>query len=144
MPNPSNTPNNSSLTKDTKISQLRAYISREKYIEIEDRLSICESFGLPLQTKLFEDIYRNRVYEFLLTNTTTMATVEHETGIPHKYLTQCKAYFEKLGKLEVIYLGKCPTTGSTNVQFVSTNPNEFGKIQVSNQISINFNERTDS
>jgi hypothetical protein len=139
MLNTSNTPNNdlnSTLFKDTKINQLRAYISREKYIEIEDRLSICESFGLQLQTKIFEDIYRNRVYDFLLTNTTTMATVEHETDIPHKYLTQCKAYFEKLGKLEVIYLGKCPTTGSTNVQFVSTNPNEFGKIQVSNQLNL--------
>ncbi len=116
------------MAKQTKqrkdsLKQLRNYIKSNPYIEILEQPKICASFGLPYVVKVFREVYRKRVYDYLNEHLTTMATVCESTKIPHKYLCEVKAYYEKRQLLKVVYLDKCPTTNSKNVQFVSTNPN---------------------
>lgn len=130
MNKPLNTPVNSlhkGQSKDKQLTLFRKYLIEQKYIDIQEQPKICEAFGLPYQRGIFRDIYRERFYNYLLNNVTTVATVERETGIPQKYLTVCKLYYEKLGLLKVVGIGICPTTKSRNVQYVTTNPKYLTK-----------------
>ena len=125
MNKPNTTPINSLLnrqSKDKQIKLLRKYLLENKYLDIQEQPKICKQFGLQYQRELFRSVYRERFYHYLLENVTTVATVERVTGIPQKYLTVCKLYYQKLGLLKVVGFGICPTTKSKNVQFVSTNP----------------------
>jgi hypothetical protein len=107
------------------LTQLKAYVRQSKYIDISEQPKICASFGLPYMVSVFRDEYRKRFFEYLQTHTTTVATVSEETLIPHKYLCQVKASLESKELLQVVSFRKCPTTGSSNVQFVTTNPKLF-------------------
>ena len=109
--------------KDNSLEQLKNYIQSNPYIEILEQPKICASFGFSYKVNVFREVYRNRVYDQLKEHTTTMATVSKVTKIPHKYLCEVKAFYEKRQLLKVVYLDRCPTTNSKNVQFVSTNPN---------------------
>jgi len=104
-----------------KTAKLKAYIAQSKYIDCKEQPQVCKQFGLHYMPELFRNEYRTRFFNYLLEHTTTCATVTKETGIPQKYLTECKAYYENKGLLKVLYLGKCPTTGSSEVQYLSTN-----------------------
>ena len=108
---------------------LKAFIEQSDYIPRKDQPEACHQFGLSFETgkSLFGKVYTQRVIKYLFHNTTTIATVEKYTGIPQKYLCQVKASLENNGKLQVVSLGYCPTTLSKNVQFVSTNPEKWGK-----------------
>lgn len=101
---------------------LKAYVRESKYIDVLEQPKICANFGLPYHVNVFRQEYRQRFYKYLRNHITTVATVSKITGIPHKYLCEVKAYYEKRNLLKVLYYDKCPTTGSSNVQFVSTNP----------------------
>lgn len=105
-----------------KVEQLKKYVEQSEYIDFLEQRTVCKSFGLPYLKKIFQEVYRKRAFDYLEGCTTTMATVSLDTGIPHKYLTEVKVYYEDKGLLQVVALGKCPTTGSLNVQFVTTNP----------------------
>lgn len=111
--------------KDKKIKALKKYISEQPYIPIQDQPKICEAFGLPPLRKVFRQEYKQRFYDYLYENIATVATVEFVTGIPQKYLTTCKTYYENKGLLQVVDSGQCPTTLSLNVQFLSTNPEDW-------------------
>ncbi|MBC5842461.1 hypothetical protein H8R23_13675 [Flavobacterium sp. F-380] len=108
-----------------KLSQLKKYVSQSKYIEPLEQIKVCNSFGLPYLKNVFRDEYRNRFYTYLFNNVTTCADVTKQTSIPQKYLCECKAYFEKKKLLKVVGFGNCPVTNSRNVQFLSTNPNNW-------------------
>lgn len=119
--------------KDTNKRQLlRKYVEENEYIDVTKQHEICEKFGLPYIASIFREVYRNRFYAEVFKEPSTAATVEHITGIPHKYLTECKAYYEKKGLLKVLAIGVCPTTKSRNVQFVSTNPEHWGSFEIPN------------
>ena len=121
------------------IEQLKMYIKRSPYIEVSEQRRICQSFGLHYMIELFRIEYRKRFYEYLKKNITSVATVSKETGIPHKYLCEVKAYYEKKKLLRVVMMGKCPTTGSSNVQYVSTNPKVWddpSQLPKSDQLSL--------
>ena len=107
-------------TQKNDYKQLIEYISSSPYIPIIEWVRLCKSFNLPYKPSLFRDNYRERFCNYLKENTTTVSTVTKETGIPQKYLTQCKSYYEKKGKLIVVSIGICPTTGN-KAQFISTN-----------------------
>lgn len=127
--------------KDTKTQALNAFILEQPYIDIKEQAKICEQFGLPPLRKVFQDIYRYRFYQYVFNHTTTAATVERETGIPQKYLTCCKLHYEKKGLLKVVGIGICPTTGSRNVQFISSNPVQWSNgyfYPDSNQTKLEF------
>ena len=110
---------------NSKLSDLIQYIENRPYIDIMEQRAVCESFGLPFKKKLFRHIYRRKFYDYLLGEITTVATVTKKTGIPQKYLTCCKIYYQKRNLLKVLYKDICPTTGSRNVQFVTTNKDLF-------------------
>lgn len=110
------------MATQKNIEKLKNYISNNPYIDISEWNSICKSFDVPFKKDFFRSEYKKRFYNYLKENTTTVSTVSKVTGIPQKYLTQCKAYFEKKNKLKVITMGRCPTTLENNVQYVSTNP----------------------
>lgn len=122
-----------------KLSQLKKYVSQSKYIEPLEQIKVCNSFGLPYLKNVFRDEYRNRFYTYLFNNVTTCADVTKQTSIPQKYLCECKAYYEKKKLLKVVSLSNCPVTNSGNVQFLSTNPNNWNDaflLPKSNQLNL--------
>tara|TARA_R110002033_G_C3895715_1_gene239398 strand:+ start:4295 stop:4717 length:423 start_codon:yes stop_codon:yes gene_type:complete len=123
MENHDNSPNKRQGQDTYKIEQLKAFVKQSKYIDIKEQPNVCKQFGLPFLRYIFQDEYRNRFYEYLKHHTTTVASVFKATGIPEKYLCQCKAYYESKKLLKVVAIGRCPATGSNNVQFLTTNEN---------------------
>lgn len=120
-----------------KIRQLQVYVCKAPYIDLLEQRSICKSFGLQYIKSIFQKEYRQRFFDYLKENTTTVATVTKETGIPQKYLTEVKFHFEKKGLLQVLAIGICPSTGSNGVQFVSTNPKIWDNFKLpSNQLDL--------
>lgn len=123
--NPSNASKHNRQQQGTKKQALINYVASQPYIDVSIQLTVCKAFGLPLMKNVFRKEYRKRFYNFLYHNLTTCATVEASTGIPQKYLTTCKSYYEKKNLLKVVELGTCPTTNSKNVQFITTNPQNW-------------------
>lgn len=115
-------------TQKTDLERLIEYIANTPYIPMSEWRKVCKMFNLPYMPKLFRDEYRKRFYNYLKDNTTTVADVTDKTGIPQKYLTQRKAILQKKGKLIVVFIGKCPTTGN-NAQFLSTNQNLINSLK---------------
>jgi len=108
-------------SKKERVTELKKYIEQSEYIENLEQNKICASFGLHYMKNLFREVYRKRFFDYLAIHTTTVATVSKETSIPEKFLTHCKAYYEKKGSLKVLFSDTCPTTGSSGVHFLSTN-----------------------
>lgn len=133
-------PNGNGQSKyNEKLSQLKKYVSQSKYIEPLEQIKVCNNFGLPYLKNVFRDEYRNRFYTYLFNNVTTCADVTKQTSIPQKYLCECKAYYEKKKLLKVVGLSSCPVTNSRNVQFLSTNPNNWNNAFLqpkSNQLNL--------
>jgi len=124
---------------NNKFEQLKEYVKKSPYIDVLEQPIICRSFGYDYIKSIFQQEYRKRFYNYLMTNTTTIATVSKETNIPHKYLCEVKFHFEEKGLLQVVMMDRCPTTGSSNVQFVSTNPevwNNPEQLSKSNQTKL--------
>lgn len=124
--------------KDNK-ENLKEYVKRNEYFAPIQWLEICQKFNLPLLKQVFRDEYKNRFYKHLYKNVTTCADVEKNTSVPHKYLTECKKYYEDRNLLKVVGFGICPTTKSKNVQFLSTNPDNWNKTDLlpkSNQLKL--------
>lgn len=122
-----------------KFSKLKEYVQKTPYIDVLEQSTICKSFGLHYSPKVFRDEYRSRIYEFFKNETTTAATASKVTKIPHKYICEIKSYLESNGLLKVVTIDRCPTTGSPNVQFISTNKdvwNEFDLLQKTNQLNL--------
>ena len=122
-----------------KMERLIAFIQDSDYIDKLDQFHVCERFGLHYMPDLFRREYRKRFCNYLKEYTTTVATVSKATSIPHKYLCECKAYYEERGLLKVVGFGNCPTTGSPNVHFVLTNTNNWDRpelLPMSNQLDL--------
>lgn len=108
------------MDKDIKKSQLIAYVKAVPYIDISHQPDICRSFGLAYFRSVFQNVYRERFLDYLaLMQPTTVATISKATKIPHKLLTCYKYTLQKKGVVKVVYLDRCPTTGSRNVQFIA-------------------------
>jgi hypothetical protein len=70
---------------------------------------------------------RERFKDFLLTNCTTCTVVAETIYIKQKNLTRYKAYFEKLGLLQVVNNVTCPSTGRRGVQMITMDSVRFNK-----------------
>jgi hypothetical protein len=137
--NHKNSPNKRQSENTNNVAQLIAFVKKSKYIDVKEQPNICRNFGLTYLKHIFQNEYRNRFFEYLKQSTTTVATVSKATEIPHKYLCECKAHYENRGLLKVVAFGKCPTTGSNNVQFVTTNTllfNDYVHILEDNQLTL--------
>ncbi|QXP71950.1 hypothetical protein H0I29_07760 [Polaribacter sp. R2A056_3_33] len=126
--------------KDTnKVSKLSEFIEKNRYFEPLEQIEVCNSFDLHYMKNLFRDEYRKRFYNYLFNNVTTCADVEKNTSIPHKYLTECKKYYEDKNLLKVVGFGVCPVTKSRNVQYLCTNPNKWNNtdlLPINNQLKM--------
>jgi len=125
--------------KDNKIELLKSYIETRSYIDITEQPEVCKSFELPFIKSVFREIYRQRFFKCLQDAPKTVAEVEKITGIPQKYLTICKLYYQKRGLLRVVALGVCPITKSRNVQFVTTCKSLVGgteRVLINNQTTL--------
>ena len=73
-------------------------------------------------------------YNFLLDKVTSCTEVSKKLGIVQKNLTRYKRRFQKLGMLAVVKRHKCPVT-NREVQFITTDPNQFPEPQQLNLFS---------
>ena len=137
------TPQQSSLCKrqdksSDKIEQLKTYLSGLKlHPPVREHNTIARSFGVLMYKSIFRADAINRFIKTTYTEPTTSATVSKLTGIKQKYLCQLKRQLEKAERLKVVGIGKCHTTLSQGVQFLSSNPNNWDEeYPKSNQISL--------
>ena len=70
-------------------------------------------------------------FDFFSSHTTTVYDFEKQAGISRSDGCRYKRKFEKMGLLQVLYLGKCPVSGEHGVQFLTTDTTKFkGEIQL--------------
>lgn len=125
-----------------KLDALKSFILNSYYINFDEQANISKQFGLPYFKKVFSDIYKKRFFDYLKTNTTTVANIRKVLGIPEKILCQWKKEFEQKGLLKVVCFDRCPAEGSANVGFISTNTDLINGLidyKPSNQLDL-FNQ----
>jgi hypothetical protein len=141
MENHNNNPRKGQI-QDTKNSDaLKRFIENSYYIKFNEQPTIARQFNISYSKKIFSDIYRQRFFNFLKTNTTTIADVRKNLGIPEKILCQWKVYYKERNLLAVVCKGVCPTEGSNNVSFLTTNKdliNGLIDFNLNNQTKFNF------
>ena len=101
-----------------KVEALTKFIQQSKTIDIIEHRQICYSFGLPYLSEVFRKVYDHRLLSAISEKPLTAATIAKVTGLQHKYICEVKRRLEKAVLLKVTHFGKCPTTGSNNVQFL--------------------------
>lgn len=141
MKNQDNTPYNINRQDTKNREDLKKFIKNSYYIEFNEQPNIARQFNVPYTKKTFSDIYKKRFFNFLKTNTTTIADVKKNLGIPEKILCQWKVYYEERNLLIVVCKGVCPAEGSTNVGFLTTNKdliNGLIDFNLNNQTKFNF------
>jgi hypothetical protein len=111
--------------KEENLNLLKDFIKKARYLEPIEQIEVCKYFRFGYKKHLFAKEYRQRFYDFLFENITTCADVEYHIGVPQKYLTTCKIYYEEKYLLRVLGFGVCPVTKSRGVQYLSTNPDNW-------------------
>tara|TARA_R110002049_G_scaffold80452_4_gene204633 strand:- start:4451 stop:4882 length:432 start_codon:yes stop_codon:yes gene_type:complete len=114
--------NGDKVKYNENLELLKAYVRQSPYIPKLEQPTVSVQFGVPYSPMVFREEYSSRIKRFLYDNTSTAAYVSKITSIPQKYICQVKALLEDKGDLKVVGFGRCPATGSANVQFLSTNP----------------------
>ena len=85
---------------------------------------IAQSFEVKKYREVFKNDAEYRIFEVIGKKPNTAATIANLTGLEHKYICPLKRRLEKSKKLEVVYLGQCPTTLRRGIQFLSVNINK--------------------
>lgn len=103
-------------------AKLWAYLLKlPRHPQVIDHKGIAASFNVSNYKPIFRaDALRRFLFE-TSKEPTTAATVAKRTGLAHKYICQLKRTLEEQGRIKVICLGRCPTTGSNGVQFLLSN-----------------------
>jgi hypothetical protein len=141
MKNHNNNPCNRQIQDTKNGDTLKLFIENSYYIEFNEQPNIARQFNISNSKKIFSNIYKQRFFNFLKTNTTTIADVKKNLGIPEKILCQWKVYYEDRNLLKVVCKGICPVEGSTNVGFITTNKDlidGFIDFNLNNQTKFNF------
>ncbi|MFT5213419.1 MAG: hypothetical protein ACI9WV_001141 [Patiriisocius sp.] len=141
MKNHNNNPCNRQIQDTKNGDTLKLFIENSYYIEFNEQPNIARQFNISNSKKIFSNIYKQRFFNFLKTNTTTIADVKKNLGIPEKILCQWKVYYEDRNLLAVICKGICPAEGSANVGFLTTNKdliNGLIDFNLNNQTKFNF------
>lgn len=118
------------------LRKLKEFVAQSPYIDCLEQPQICANFNLPYIKEVFRQEYRRRFLSYLFKNTTSIATVSKYTGIPEKYLTCCSRFYKNRDLVRVVYLDRCQTTGSRNVQQLSSNPDRWNDTKPTNQLSL--------
>jgi len=103
-----------------QVQALTTYLEGAKTFDKIEHPAICAMFNLPYLPDVFAKVYHRRMLDTIITHgPITAATISKFTGIQHKYICQIKRAQCNEKLIYVSHLGKCPTTGSLNVQFLA-------------------------
>lgn len=129
-----NTRQSQKQVKDShKKAQLKKYLSGLPFHPpVIEHYSIAKSFGVLHFRQIFREDADRRFISSIFSEPRTAATVSKLTGITHKFLCQRKRSLEESGVIKVLYLDRCATTGSSNVQHLSSNPDHWDDHEFNN------------
>lgn len=77
-----------------------------------------------------ENTQREIFLEFFKSNTTTVYAFEKATGISRANGCRFKAYYEAIGLIKVVKIGRCPISDENGVQFLSADKSKFPAVQL--------------
>lgn len=104
----------------SKYTKLLAYLATlPLHPKVIEHRGIAASFGVVNYRPIFKADAERRLLMAIANEPNTAATISKLTGITHKYVCQLKRALEAQGRIEVIGLCQCPTTGSRNVQLLA-------------------------
>lgn len=103
--------------KKRLISYLQTF---SKFPEVMEHKTIAQSFEVSNYQRIFKQEAIRRLIEKTAIDPKTASTLAKETGINQKYICRLKAQLVNEKRLFVAYIGKCPTTLSRGVQFLSS------------------------
>ena len=114
-------PSGSEQGKDTNKKRLISYLQTfSKFPEVMEHKTIAQSFEVSNYQRIFKQEAIRRLIEKTAIEPKTASTLAKETGINQKYICRLKAQLVNEKRLFVAYIGKCPTTLSRGVQFLSS------------------------
>ncbi|MCH8535542.1 MAG: hypothetical protein LAT51_10775 [Flavobacteriaceae bacterium] len=107
--------------KDTDKKQLERYLKTlSKFPNVIEHKNIAQSFEVSNYKGIFKQDAIRRLIEKTAIEPKTASTLALETGVNQKYICRLKMQLVNEKRLSVAYLGKCPTTLSRGVQFLSS------------------------
>lgn len=107
--------------QDTNKKRLISYLQTlSKFPEVIEHKTIAQSFEASNYQGIFKQEAIRRLIEKTAIEPKTASALAKETGINQKYICRLKAQLVNEKRLFVAYLGKCPTTLSKGVQFLSS------------------------
>lgn len=122
MKNTNNNPSHNRHNQYTNKKRLISYLQTlSEFSEVIEHKTIAQSFEVSNYQGIFKQDAIRRIIESTAIEPKTASTIEVHTGINQKYICRLKAQLVKEKRLFVAHLGKCPTTLSNNVQFLTSN-----------------------
>lgn len=107
--------------QDTNKKRLANYLhTLSKFPEVIEHKTIAQSFEVSNYKGIFKREAIQRLIEKTANEPKTASTLTKETGINQKYICRLKTQLVNEKRLFVAYVGKCPTTLSRGVQFLSS------------------------
>lgn len=105
----------------TNKKRLISYLQTlSKFPEVIEHKTIAQSFEVSNYQGIFKQEAIRRIIEKTAIEPKTASTLTKETGINQKYICRLKMQLVNEKRLFVAYIGKCPTTLSRGVQFLSS------------------------
>ncbi|WP_312076457.1 hypothetical protein [Chryseobacterium sp.] len=107
--------------QDTNKKRLFSYLQTlSKFPELIEHKTIAQGFEVSNYQGIFKQEAIRRLIERTAIKPKTASTLTKETGINQKYICRLKVQLVNEKRLFVAYTGKCPTTLSRGVQFLSS------------------------
>lgn len=121
MRNRNTAPEHKRQMQDTNKKRLISYLCNlSKFPEVIEHKTIAQSFEVSNYQGIFKQEAIRRLIEKTATEPKTASTLEKETGVNQKYICRLKSQLVNEKRLIIAYVGKCPTTLSRGVQFLSS------------------------
>jgi len=121
MGNTNNNPLYKRQVQGTNKKLLESYLQKlYKFPEVIEHKPIAQSFEVSNYQVIFKQEAIRRLIENTAIEPKTASTLANETGVNQKYICRLKTQLVNEKRLFVAYIGKCPTTLSRGVQFLSS------------------------
>lgn len=107
--------------QDTNKKRLLSYLKTlYKFPEVIEHKTIAQTFEVSNYQGIFKQEAIRRLIKKTAIEPKTASTLTKETGINQKYICRLKTHLVNEKRLFIAYIGKCPTTLSRGVQFLSS------------------------
>ena len=107
--------------QDTNKKRLANYLKTlHKFPDVIEHKTIAQGFEVFNHKGVFKQDAIRRIINKTAVEPKTASTLSKETGVNQKYICRLKRQLVNEKRLFVAYLGKCPTTLSKGVQFLSS------------------------